>query len=471
MFSNDLNETQPCTVSELNQRARQVLEANFDEISVEGEISDLIQHRSGHWYFTLKDESAQLRAAMFRYSNQRVRFNPQNGDHVVIRGKLSIYEARGSYQFIANSMTPAGAGALQHAFEQLKAKLTAEGLFAADRKRALPVWIRRIAVVTSPQGAAFHDIQTTLARRFPSIAILLYPVAVQGTGSAEQIARAIDQLNAQCNNPKDSNETLCLPAVDAILLARGGGSMEDLWSFNEEVVARAIARSQLPVVSAVGHETDFTIADFVADARAATPTAGAELLSLDQRALRQQFGDYGTALNDSLRAIIYRARTLVTHLRQRLRDPRRHLEQLAQQRDFLESRLFSAIKIRLRQKQASIDLAKLTLAQHSPNNRLQHARWRLKLSIDKLLSAQQLLLENHRNHCALLAGKLQIVSPLATLQRGYAIVSDDKGDLLREATNVAKGDKISAQLSRATLYCIVDWVEPKSPNSIPKLEK
>src|SRR6059058_3477266 len=269
----DETEPQPVTVSELTASIRGALEKRFASVWVEGENSNFRAQNSGHWYFTLKDEFAQLRSACYRSSNQRIRFRPEDGLQVRARGRLSVYEPKGEYQLIVEALEPVGAGALQLAFEQTKARLLAEGLFATELKRAIPIFPRRIAVVTSPSGAALRDIINVISRRTRSVHLLVAPARVQGDGAAGEIARAIRFLNE--HHARVSQES----GIDVIIVGRGGGSIEDLWAFNEEVVARAIRASMIPVISAVGHETDFTIADFAADLRAPTPSAAAELVA------------------------------------------------------------------------------------------------------------------------------------------------------------------------------------------------
>src|SRR5690606_35272474 len=275
------------SVSQLNRRAKQLLETHLPLLWVEGELSNVSQPSSGHWYFTLKDDQAQVRCAMFRNRNMLVRFKPQQGQQVLVRARVSLYEGRGDYQLIAEHMEEAGTGALQRAFEALKAKLGAEGLFDEARKRPIPTLPRHIGVITSPTGAAIRDVLTVLERRFPSIPVTVIPVAVQGKESAPQIVRALELAN-RCG------------LFDVLLLTRGGGSLEDLWSFNEEAVARAVAASQLPVVCAVGHEVDFSIADFVADLRAPTPSAAAELMTPDGEDWLETFIGYEVMLEDAM---------------------------------------------------------------------------------------------------------------------------------------------------------------------------
>ncbi len=383
------------TVSQLNREARAVLERGFPLVWVEGEISNLARPASGHLYFTLKDEAAQVRCAMWRNRNLLLRFKPADGQRVLARARISLYEPRGEYQLQIEHLEEAGFGALQRAFEVLKAKLQAEGLFDTGRKKPLPALPRRIGVITSASGAALHDILSTLARRFPAVEVVLYPVAVQGAGAGEQIAAALALANrrAEC---------------DLLIAGRGGGSLEDLWTFNEEIVARAIAASAIPVISAVGHEVDVTIADFVADVRAPTPTGAAELAVPDQgewlRSLETLAGRLITACYARLRQQQDRLAALHRHLR--LAHPGARLTQHAQRLDELEQRL--------------------------------RGSWRQQLT-------------TRQTRLGGLARALQAVSPLATLGRGYAIVRDANGRVLRNAADTAAGETIEAQLAQGKL--------------------
>ncbi|MGB5325724.1 MAG: exodeoxyribonuclease VII large subunit [Pseudomonadales bacterium] len=446
------------TVSELNRLARGALEKDFSGIAVEGEISDLLLHRSGHWYFTLKDADAQLRVAMFRGSNQRVAFKAENGLQVLLTGRASIYEPRGSYQFIAESMAPAGLGKLQLAFEQLKARLAEEGLFEPARKQPLPTMPKCIAIITSPQGAAIRDMQSTFARRMPGIELLILPVAVQGQGAAAQIAAAIEEANAlAAADPAIVGED-SVPAPEAIIIGRGGGSLEDLWSFNEATLAYAIANSKLPVVSAVGHETDFTIADFVADARAATPTAAAELLSPDRRDLLRQLTIVATRL---ARAIGQRNNRLVAQLAgltARLRHPGDRMLQQSQKLDLLDTRLRNAQGLRLLAAAARLDRAATALLQHSPAQLAGQRRAELAALQGRLDNAVRERLAERKHATEKLASNLHIVSPLATLQRGYAIVSGAGNEILRTRAQASPGDRVRAQLQDGRLLCVVEGI-------------
>src|SRR5436189_5069871 len=314
----DSTERHPVSVSELTQQIRVALEKGFGSVWVEGEVSNFRAHSSGHWYFTLKDEFAQLRAACYRSSNQRIRFRVEDGMLVRARGRLSVYEQKGEYQLLVDSLEPVGAGALQLAFEQTKARLQAEGLFAAELKRAIPFFPRRVGVVTSPTGAAIRDIINVISRRTRSVHVLFTPARVQGEGAAGEIVRAIKFLND--HHARASHDS----GIDVIIVGRGGGSIEDLWAFNEEAVARAIRNSAIPVISAVGHETDFTIADFAADLRAPTPSAAAELVAAHEEQLCAQL--------ESLH------RTLARSIRFRLSAERSRVQQLAYSRGFDEVR-------------------------------------------------------------------------------------------------------------------------------------
>ncbi|MCB1706486.1 MAG: exodeoxyribonuclease VII large subunit [Halioglobus sp.] len=435
------------TVSQLNRQAKSLLESHFDFVWLEGEISNFAAPSSGHWYFSLKDGSAQVRCAMFRNRNQRLKFTPQNGDAIRLRCRVSLYEGRGEFQLIVEYLEPAGAGALQAAFEKLKARLLAEGLFDPARKQPLPASVAHLGIITSPTGAAIHDILTVLRRRCPSIAVSLLPVAVQGEGAAAQIAAAIERANRW--------QTEGRIQLDVLVVGRGGGSLEDLWAFNEEIVARAIAASALPVVSAVGHEVDFSIADLVADVRAATPSAAAELLSPDQREWQQRLQIAETNLLRLVRRKLADATLKLTHLRQRLKHPGAQLREQAQRLDDLEQRLLLAQKNLLMRQRSALALLDSRLMSHSPLPRLQQlqrdsAQWHHRL---EAAMRQQLQAKGHRlSH---LAQMLDSLSPLGTLQRGYAIVSDSQGNVLRDASVVSVGDEVEARLATGTLGLVV----------------
>ncbi|NNL57839.1 MAG: exodeoxyribonuclease VII large subunit [Pseudomonadales bacterium] len=445
-------------MSELNRVAKNALERGFSGVCVEGEICDLLQHRSGHWYFTLKDDNAQLRAAMFRGNNTRVTFKPANGQQVQLTGRLSIYEPRGSYQFIAERMLPAGLGKLQQAFEQLKKQLASEGLFDPQAKQALPTLPRQVAIITSPQGAAIRDMQSTFARRFPSIELLVLPVAVQGPTAAGEIATAIELANRLATQT-GAGGAIC---PDAIIVGRGGGSLEDLWSFNEPEVAHAIFRSKLPVISAVGHETDFTIADFVADARAATPTAAAEMLSPEREAMLTTLAGQNMRMQRTMSATIALASGELAQLRARLKHPGDRLQQQAQRVDQLDLRLSSSLQQRLALERAALARTADALRHHSPAATIAAGQARLVEMYRRLGNAAAQCCKTQRLQSERLAAALHIVSPLATLQRGYAIVKDSSGNIVRSKDKAPAGSRISAQLRDGKLHCTVERTSASS---------
>ena len=439
------NDTTPValTVSQLNRQARILLESHFDFVWVEGEVSNFAAPSSGHWYFALKDGSAQVRCAMFRNRNARLRFTPGNGDHIRLRCRVSLYEGRGEFQLIVEHMEQAGAGALHAAFERLKAKLLAEGLFDEARKRPLPDSISQLGVITSPTGAAIHDILTVLRRRCPGIAVSLLPVAVQGEDAARQIAAAIERANRWQREGKVH--------FDALLVGRGGGSLEDLWAFNEEIVARAIAASELPIVAAVGHEVDFSIADMVADRRAPTPSAAAEMLSPDQREWLQRLQALETSLVRLIRRKLNDANIQLSHLRTRLKHPGAQLREQSQRLDELEQRLVLAQRNLLRRRGSELALLQSRLLAGSPLPALRQLQTDTERLGQRLAGAMEHRLEQARSRLAHLAGMLDSLSPLGTLQRGYAIVTDSRGQVVRDASAVAVGDEVQARLASGRL--------------------
>lgn len=448
---NPLTDRSVFTVSQLNQRARQLLEISFASVRVEGEISNLSRPSSGHWYFTLKDSNAQVRCAMFRGRTSLLRFIPKEGDKVEVVAKVSLYENRGDYQLIVDAMKPAGEGALLLAFQQLKEKLASEGLFAEQYKKPLPKSIKRVGVVTSPTGAAIHDILTVLKRRDPRIEVDIYPTMVQGNEATAHIVAAIERAN------RDHN-------IDVLIVGRGGGSLEDLWCFNEEAVARAVFASTIPVVSAVGHEVDFSIADFVADLRAATPSAAAELVSQDssQQALllKQLQLRFVQALSRQQAAWQQR----LTQLQLRLKAPFRHIQQHSQQLDQLEIRLLRAFKQQQQQRGLQLDKSSRTLQAQHPQRQLSRYREQLqqqqsllvalqkqllKLLAQKLNPLPQRLQQGQRHQLQLAQDKLarqaqllSSLSPLNVLARGYSLTRDSQGQVIRQASQLKAGSKI-----------------------------
>ena len=428
------------SVSRLNREVRVLLERGLGVVWVEGELSNFSQPASGHWYFSLKDREAQLRCAMFRLKNTLVGFTPRSGTQVLVRGRISVYEARGEYQLLVEHLEEAGVGALRREFERLKNRLAAEGLFASARKRALPRFPRRVGVITSPSGAALRDILHILARRYPATAVVVYPSAVQGAAAAPALVAALESAAARAE-------------CDVLILARGGGSLEDLWAFNDERLARAIHACRLPVVSAVGHEIDFTIADFVADARAATPSAAAELVVPDRRAcletLRRSAQRLGAGMRRELRA--GEARTATLGRRLQLAHPGARLQQQLQRLDDLEQRLTAAARGGLQRDALHLRHCHERLGRHGARQLLQHyqaAHAALHARLLRTLTAR-FALTRHRFDLA--ARALNSVSPLATLARGFAIVTAADGALLTDAASVHGGDLIEARLARGTL--------------------
>jgi exodeoxyribonuclease VII large subunit len=439
------------TVSQLNRQAKTLLEGHFNFVWVEGEISNFAAPSSGHWYFSLKDGNAQVRCAMFRNRNQRIKLTPGNGDAIRLRCRVSLYEGRGEFQLIVEHLEHAGSGALQAAFEGLKAKLLAEGLFDPSRKQALPGAVSHLGVVTSPSGAAIHDIITVLQRRCPSIAVSLLPVAVQGEAATGEIVSAIERANRWQQEGHIQ--------LDALIVGRGGGSLEDLQAFNQEVVARAIDASLIPVVSAVGHEVDFTIADMVADFRAATPSAAAELLSPDQDELQQRLLQVKSTLSRLIRRKLQESEVSLTHLRQRLKHPGAQLREQAQRLDDLEERLLRAQKNVLQRYRSKTDFLEAQLHAQSPAPQLRQLRRDIDRWRQRLEAAMQKRVLQSGNRLAHLAQMLDSLSPLGTLQRGYAIVTDGTGKVLRDANDVSIGDEIDAQLANGRLGLTVKTIK------------
>lgn len=432
------------TVSQLNQSAKALLETHFALVWVCGEISNLAQPASGHAYFSLKDGHAQIRCALFRGQRRHLACEPQDGMQVLLRARVTVYETRGDYQLIVQQLQEVGEGALRRAFEELKKRLSKEGLFAQDHKQALPSLPRRIGIISSATGAAVRDIVSTLERRFPAIPVLLYPVPVQGQGAAEAIARAIG-LAAKRGD------------CDVLILARGGGSLEDLWAFNEEALARAIYACPIPLVCGVGHEVDFTIADLVADQRAPTPTAAAELVSPDQQAWAE--------------TLAHLAHSLQRHMANRLSD-------LAQRLDWLSGRIVHPTQCIASHQRRLADLAKRLglatrfglhqragmsfglsgrLRECTPGHRLRSLSVAVHHCHQRLHRAMAVQLERARHHTETKLSRLNDVSPLATLQRGYAVLQDpSRGQMITQSAQLKPGDQIEARLAKGRLWCTVD---------------
>ncbi|MCA0911945.1 exodeoxyribonuclease VII large subunit [Marinobacter hydrocarbonoclasticus] len=437
------------TVSELNHQARHLLESSFMQVWVEGELSGFSRPSSGHWYFSLKDQKCQIRCAMFRGANQRIRTLPREGDQIRIRGKVTLYENRGDFQIIVEHLEPAGLGALQQAFEALKARLQGEGLFDPARKKPIPATPRHIGVVTSPTGAAIHDILTVLKRRCPAIPVTLYPTAVQGQPATSDIVQAI--ARAQQHG-----------LADVLIIGRGGGSLEDLWCFNEEAVARAIAACPIPTVSAVGHEVDVTIADFVADLRAPTPSAAAEKISPDQQDWLRRLAEQQGRLGQSARRLLQRLHNQLGHLSARLRDPRRELLEKAQRMDELELRLNKAIRDRLDQQKQKTDYLLQRMSAQSPRRTLKTVREQTQRLEERLTLATRHQLRQKDERLQHIAQTLHVVSPLATLGRGYAIVKDDNDRIVRKAGDLETGSQITARLGHGSVSARVTEINSSS---------
>ncbi|MBP3060955.1 Exodeoxyribonuclease VII large subunit [Ectopseudomonas chengduensis] len=425
------------SVSQLNNRARLLLEDVFAGIWVEGEISNLARPASGHIYFTLKDSQAQVRCALFRQNAARVRQALRDGLAVKVRGKVSLFEGRGDYQLILDAVEPAGDGALRLAFEALKEKLGAEGLFSTERKIALPAHPKRIGIVSSPTGAVIRDIISVFRRRAPQVELNLIPTAVQGREATAQIVRALQRADAQ--------------GFDALILARGGGSLEDLWCFNEEAVARAVAACVTPIVSAVGHETDVSIADFVADVRAPTPSAAAELLAPDSSELVQRLHNLQRRLVLHMQGRLARERLRLEGVSRRLRHPGERLRQQAQRLDDLDMRLRRAFNQHLAYQRERLARLDARLAAQHPGRNLALLRQRLDGLATRLPRAMQGQLRSQRQQLGALAAQLQIVSPLATLGRGYSILLDERGQAVRSAAQTQPGQRLKARLSEGEL--------------------
>jgi exodeoxyribonuclease VII large subunit len=407
---------------------------------VEGEISNFRAHDSGHIYFTLKDQNSQLSGVMFRSQARLLRFRPENGMQVVVRGRITIYEDRGQLQIVAEHLEPKGAGALQIAFEQLKAKLEAEGLFDAARKRAIPSLPRRIGIVTSPQAAALRDVLNILRRRHHSASILIFPAQVQGEAAALEVSNGIRYFNKARN-------------VDVIILARGGGSAEDLAAFNHEGLARSAAASEIPVISAIGHETDFTIVDFVADLRAPTPSAAAELVIRSLQDVEEQAEALRLRLARAMRYRLLMGRQALTELAQhgafgRMMDG---INRRQQRLDDLRYRLERAERSALERQRRRLELASAAVRHYDMRRVLAGMRRELEVTLGGMLSATRTLLLHHGARFNQVSGRLQALSPVSILERGYALVFDAAGNLIKDATQVRPGDAITARLAKGTI--------------------
>lgn len=433
------------TVSRLNAEVRLLLENEMGIVWLLGEISNFSAPVSGHWYLTLKDSRAQVKCAMFKGSNRLVRFKPQNGQQVLVKARLSLYEPRGDYQIIIESMQPEGDGRLQQEFDQLKMQLAAEGLFAQTLKKPLPEHPRCVGIITSKTGAALHDILQVLKRRDPSLPIIIYPTLVQGEDAAIQIAQAIGRANARGE-------------CDVLIVGRGGGSLEDLWCFNHEIVARTIAASQIPIISAVGHEIDVTIADFVADVRAPTPSAAAELVSRDNSHKKQAFQGYEHKLASAMRHYFAEQKVSLKQLQYRLdkQHPMYRLQRQQQQLDELSMRLERAVQKQLNGTRQHLARQQHRLQLLSPEKTLREQRYTLALRERNLIDAMQRQLVMSQHRFTRLIDKLDTVSPLATLSRGYSITQTAQGKIVRQATDVKTGDQLITRLADGDVHSTVN---------------
>ena len=478
------------SVEQLNRKARKLLEEEFPSVTVEGELSNFSRPGSGHWYFTLKDSKAQIRSAMFRGYNARLKFTPSNGDRIEVRGKVSLYEGRGDFQLIAESMSPAGLGLLQQRFEELKAKLAEQGYFDQDRKQVLPEVVKRIAIVTSPSGAAVRDMIAVLERRNPFLSVDIFPSLVQGEGAAATITAQLkkaDQLD-----------------YDLIVLTRGGGSLEDLWSFNDEALADAIFHAKAPVISAVGHEIDFSISDFVADLRAPTPSAAAELLSRDMSELPQALSLIEARLVQTLKRVIGNLKKDVRLARASLRNPQDRIYQLGQAFDFKEGKLVAALQTAISKRREQLAIKQLRLSKRDPRTAVQLKKASLarleeqllssferrsiakkqeqlgfliqrlrafqplkdikqqQLDIDRLrerlIRAQQTRVDQLKARFAKSDQSLNLVSPTAVMERGYSIIFDQHGNAIRSASTLQADHTIHARFHEGEAEALVTQV-------------
>lgn len=435
-------------VRELVSQVRELVEQEYGDVWVEGEISNFRPAPSGHVYFTLKDADAQLPVVLFRRQAMLLRFRPEDGLHVLVRGRVSVYEQRGQMQLVAETMEPVGAGSLQLAFEQLKAQLKAEGLFDADRKQALPAFPRCVGIVTSPTGAVIRDFLNIVSRRHSGLSVLLYPVSVQGDAAAGEIEAALADLNAS-------------GLVDLIVVARGGGSLEDLSAFNSERVARGIASSRLPVVSAVGHETDFTIADFVADLRAPTPSAAAELITEAQHKIAEHLATLEHRLERAARFQLLKARQQMTRLPVSRAEGRvaAMLRRLSQRLDELALLEEAAVTGKIRRLQNRVAALAAAVLRHDPRQALAQARERLQAYTTRMDRSLSRTLQRAVVRRGALEARLIALSPLAVLDRGYALVLGEDGRLIRSTEQVAAGDRVRTRLADGTFTSRVEETE------------
>lgn len=442
----NFDEREIYTVQQLNREVKQLLQQNFPLLWVEGELSNVVHPASGHIYFSLKDSQAQVRCAMFRNANRNLPFQPEDGMQVLVRARVGVYEPRGEYQLTVEHMEEAGIGILQRKFEELKLKLKQEGLFGNEHKQEIPTYPNSVSIVTSATGAAIQDILSVLHRRYPLLTIQIYAVPVQGDGSAEAIVDALHAINT-------------LNTSDVVLLTRGGGSIEDLWSFNEEKVARAIHQSKIPIVTGIGHEIDFTIADFVADLRAPTPSAAAELITPHQDELLESFEQIENTLVYLFQDFISTKHQAIDWLTQRLDflHPKQTIQRSQEYLIELQKSLYRAIKLLLSEQYNYLNNLYLKLENRSPKAQLREYKLQLAQLHSLIYSKIEVTMEQKQQALYALARTLDAVSPLGTLDRGFAIVSQkESGQILRDATQVAINDKISIRLAKGSLSAKVE---------------
>lgn len=430
------------TVSRLNREVRTILETAFPLLWIEAELSNFSRPSSGHWYFSLKDEAAQVKCAMFKNRNQLVRLPPANGTQVLVRARIGLYEPRGDYQLIIEHMEEAGAGALRQQFEILKNKLASEGLFDSAHKKNIPASALKIGIITSASGAAIHDILTTLRRRSPMQQVIVYPVPVQGKGAATKIAQAINKANQR-------KET------DVLILARGGGSLEDLWEFNEEIVARAIYASDIPVVTGIGHEVDFSIADFVADQRAATPTAAAELISPDRYQQLQKISAIESRLNYLMQYKLQQKQQQLDWLNKRIRHPKERIQTIRNKINELQQRNIRSMYNLLSHSRSHITLLEAKIQQYEPSEKLQQLKMRYEnINVRFQVSTRQLVAAKKQKLHHLIH-TLDALSPLHTLKRGYAIVRNDSNNVIKSVNKIKSGQEIKTNFSDGHIFSTI----------------
>ena len=439
------------SVSQLTSVIKSTLESKLTDVWIEGEISNFRVPSSGHIYFTLKDSSSQIRAVLFRPSARMLKFVPKEGLHVLCRGRISVYEFRGEYQIVIEYMEPRGIGALLMAFEQLKERLSKEGLFNEARKRPIPPFPKKIGIVTSPTGAAIRDILTVIERRFASVEIVIAPASVQGERAAPEIVDAIGDLNR-------------IEGIDVIIVTRGGGGIEDLWPFNEEIVARAICNSRIPVISAVGHEIDYTIADFVADLRAPTPSAAAEMVVKNKEDILRHLGTLYQGLLYAQKTFLGKKRERINSLSARVFSPEREIGRYFQRLDDVEVRLKNAIKIIIKDRQHHVEKLIKDISSFNPEHRIQLFKHKLDTSMKSIFKNFSHILALKKEGFQGVVARLDSLSPLAILSRGYSITYKLPGrSIIKSSSDVQKGDKVEVKLHEGAIACLVEEVLPENP--------